>query len=1074
MADNNSGVTNEGSLFCLQSDPTCANDAAVNALKAIYGDNFISSFLEPGTFPAAAIRSATDLAPILFRGIAVVAGLLAVAIGFCLVFTNLVSSAQDGEAFGKGSKKSVILLRAGFGMAMLMPTPAGYCLAQIVLMFFILWSNGETNQIYRNVVAASAMSNINASMDGTNNVLADNVDVYGLRGVSLMYFKQAYCTNLLNQNYKSSLFNGDGSAAAPLNQIQSVSPSGFKHLDVTSHKIKGTDQFTHNISNLYLDSTFKTGVGAVTTGPFNESGDGNTPPYHVINLVDKDGVLSPANNPICGSVRIYSPEQSSFDSFISKINLYRNSADKISSVFGREVAGTDDVYREIAQASALIALNKKALVLQTTADIAEWMDKANIPYNLSDASQTDALSNVDFTGLKDAVDQVLIKARLDYQLVDQNTNYTALVQTLVNHLTDRGWTYASGIKQRIISAQSELAFATNRPLVTFNQPNLALLQANISDERKDRFNAAVSAMNMIVESTLGNPEYANGVDPELVAATMPTSIDEDTDATKLSGQLQNQYSSLLGEMKRGIVFSILTGKFEAGTPESLTANKLQASWLNADRDVVENIQRTGEYIAILNFRIMASKYALQATGYGLYAATGYSTTLTGMANTVNKFIDNIIVPPLTKISMYLFVLQTYMAVVIPSMPFFFFITAVVAWYIHTLQAMAGLPFWAIMHMIPEKTFAGSQTQGYVTVMALFLRPILTLVGLFSAFILANPILIYVTDAFFAMQENLLSSNGSVGSSIYHIFVEILTFFNWIIVYCTLMLQVCYMIFGLAGTLPDSVLRWMGSTLNGGGWGESNAKGAIDAGAKTSVEGDKTSAKMNAQKNSGKPSNDNSSTPNGGDSGGPGGGRSGGGSTPTNSDNGGVDASNSEKSALSSSGVMNGAGAQLSNSGSGVSSAGHTPSETNKQDFMASGGVIGSDGKALNNSELMALNKTRDPNSATGLKRTMGIAGAVGGSIGAIKGVGQGVQNAIASSEGLKGKEKFMTAVKSFGQSVAGSAKDAASSAANYAGHQHFAKFGGLPVNNGSSTSYTQGGSNPNFGQAYANITGAKK
>ena len=55
-----------------------------------------------------------------------------------------------------------------------------------------------------------------------------------------------------------------------------------------------------------------------------------------------------------------------------------------------------------------------------------------------------------------------------------------------------------------------------------------------------------------------------------------------------------------------------------------------------------------------------------------------------------------------------------------------------------------------------------------------------------------------------------------------------------------------------------------------------------------------------------------------------------------------------------------------------------------------------------------------------------------------------------------------------------SAKDAASSAANYAGHQHFAKFGGLPVNNGSSTSYTQGGSNPNFGQAYANITGAKK
>lgn len=1057
----------DSSLFCLQSDPQCANDAAVNTLKSIYGDKFISAFLEPGVFPAAAIPNATDIAPILLGGIAFVAAILAAVVGFCLIFTILTSSAQDGEAFGKGSKKSVIFLRIGFGVAMLSPTGSGYCIAQIILMFFILWSNAETNNIYQKVVAASAMSNINASMDGPSNVLSDNIDVYGLRGVSLMYFKQAYCTNLLNQNYKTSLFNSDGSSTATTDQIRAITPSGMKHLDVTAHGFSGASSFSHEVSNLYKDSTFSTGVGAVTTGPFSDAKvNKSSPPYHVINLVDKDGILSTKNNPICGSIRVFSPEKTPFDTFAAKTKAVLNYKVPI----GREVAGTDAVYKEVSEAATLIALNKKALVLQTTADIATWMASANIPYNLSDATQSDVMSQVDFTGLKQTVDAVLIKSRNDYEMVDKNTNFSELVQTLVSHLTDRGWTYASGIKQRIISAQSELAFATNRPLVTFTQPNLSMLQESVGDERKARFSAAISAMNMIVEDTLGNPEYANGVDPELIASTIPNTIDEDTDANKLSDKLQNQYSSIFGDIKRGIVFSILTGQFETGTPESLTGNKLKASWLDADRDVVENIQRTGEYIGILNFRLMASKYALQAAGYGMYAGTGWSTTLTGFTNALNKVIDNIIVPPLTKISMYLLILQTYMAVVIPSMPFFFFITAVVAWYIHTLQAMAGLPFWAIMHMIPEKTFAGSQTQGYVTIMALFLRPILTLVGLFFGFILANPILIYVTDAFFSMQENLLSSSGALTSSIYHMFIELVTFFNWLIVYCTLMLQVCYMIFGLAGTLPDSVLRWMGSTLNGGGWGESNARGALDSGAKTSVEGDKIGAKMAGAGGKGNAGSQGDGSgggsPNGGGSGGPG--SSGAGPTAATTNNGGVDQSNMEKQAGSTSGVMNGAGAQIDNSSSGVSSSGSAPSSKNQQDFMAAGGVIGSDGKALNNSELLSLNKTRDSNSATGLKRTMAIAGAVGGAVGAIRGIGAAYKGASAAGGGISG------AVKSFGQSVAGSAKENASMASNYAGHQHFAQYGGLPVNDGNSTSYTQGSKNSHFSSAYQNITGAKK
>ncbi|MDC5278267.1 DotA/TraY family protein, partial [Acinetobacter baumannii] len=151
----------------------------------------------------------------------------------------------------------------------------------------------------------------------------------------------------------------------------------------------------------------------------------------------------------------------------------------------------------------------------------------------------------------------------------------------------------------------------------------------------------------------------------------------------------------------------------------------------------------------------------------------------------------------------------YMAVIIPTLPFVFFFFAVIGWVIHIIQAMVGLLLWSIMHMIPERSFVGSQTQGYLTVVALFFRPMLSLMGFFLAFVISDPLLTFTTDNFFMIM-------GAVQFTSYTLIAALWQFFllmAWVFLYCTILLPVMFLIFGLPSSLAESVLAWLGTHLS---------------------------------------------------------------------------------------------------------------------------------------------------------------------------------------------------------------------------------------------------------------------
>ncbi|MFP3507867.1 hypothetical protein SB786_37145, partial [Burkholderia sp. SIMBA_062] len=82
-----------------------------------------------------------------------------------------------------------------------------------------------------------------------------------------------------------------------------------------------------------------------------------------------------------------------------------------------------------------------------------------------------------------------------------------------------------------------------------------------------------------------------------------------------------------------------------------------------------------------------------------------------------------------------------------------------------------------MHMTPDRTFVGSQTQGYLLLLSLFARPALAVLGLFAAVLVSDPVIDYIAQGFFAMRGAVVTSSGNVG-----IISEFLTFAWWFMVF----------------------------------------------------------------------------------------------------------------------------------------------------------------------------------------------------------------------------------------------------------------------------------------------------
>lgn len=738
------------SMYCVTD---CSNDAAVKFLGRVFGEDFIQSYITGG-IPALTAPGVGELAPVIFGGIAQIAMLFGVLL-FALIMTfGLITSAQDGEVFGEGSKKVFILGRIIFSIILLVPTLSGFSTVQVFLMFLVLWSNGETNRFYNNVVSTS-LANPNTSFQSVG-----TSDRYGFRMAGLDIVRQRNCIYVLNAVYANWMPNPSAGA----NQIPTTGGIGPKRYSDGQYYLKRTNKGTTTFLAEYIDDRGELGGGIANlcgSTTFTILGyDPNSLPSWVL----KSAIFS--STVTLNTQRQYDVQLASLKAQVQSIK------------FNNYVLMSDDLNNYVMQ---------------------------TFPKRATDPDYDQQLSMISTEQINTIIQRYIDKTNSDIaNLLGGGTNNTFAVN-LRDAIVSEGWTKSAQAKQKINLVQKDINEAIIQPIVEFTQPELRSLpdDATATQVRK----AVYQVSDYINQRFAQLPVVYADPDMKSIAKAIPQDFtNENISFTSVQAQINDQSSTMLNGFTQNIV-------------ETLTGTN------DPNVDAMTRIQNTGTVMSLG----VASMYGFKALGdAALTAGQAVAETIPGVGDNAARAIKAIqegwwwpvITKMLDKVIFVCAMLAAFMSTVIPAMPYIFFIMAVIGWYLHIIQALAALPLWALLHMTPERSFVGSQAQGYVTLIGLFFRPVLTLSGLWLAFMLSDPTLDFATDAFFSMRGSMMPSNGFLAAA-----NDLLTMGYWLILYCAMIVSICYLIFGLASSLPDSVIGWMGANLLSR-FGETNANQAL--------------------------------------------------------------------------------------------------------------------------------------------------------------------------------------------------------------------------------------------------------
>lgn len=423
-------------------------------------------------------------------------------------------------------------------------------------------------------------------------------------------------------------------------------------------------------------------------------------------------------------------------------------------------------------------------------------------------------------------------------ITNDTSGVDSSLNTFANSLTSDGWAMAGGWYQRIGYIRGKIGSVISEPVGTVTEPSFSGLP---NDSRAVLLqNSVTTVVETVLKKAETKPDYASSstVKPEDMASMIPKNGASDINVGSIKSDMDAKMSSFVNNtMKNSVDIALGTG---ASGVDSISRMKLVGDYLAFSRIAAGVAQVTIE-TAVTALRVVAG-------GVGSVKVFGNGIELDKVTTPIWDWVMAVPIEQLAKLISYLEPMAFYFGVFLPSLPYTIFMIAVAGWVLAVLQSVIAAPLWAVMHMTPERTFVGSQTQGYLLLLSLFARPALAVVGLFGAIVVADPIIDYIAKGFFSMRGAVVSSTGTVGA-----IAEFLTFAWWFIVFGLTLLPVLYMTFGLPQILPDHVLRWIGVGV--ADLGETNAIGQMRnsmsvAGARVSSDSNKSSRIVSGSRNSG--------------------------------------------------------------------------------------------------------------------------------------------------------------------------------------------------------------------------------
>lgn len=488
---------------------------------------------------------------------------------------------------------------------------------------------------------------------------------------------------------------------------------------------------------------------------------------------------------ICGSIKIYSYAPAAASG-------WDNTMDTVNGAAGVFDVATLKANRTAMQTVRIASLEaKQQALVQMMTELDSWVN--TWPSSINETGW-DLVESNRFNQIVNAAQSNMMTTL--FAMMKNDETLANIMKKYMSDVTGDGWIMAGGFYQKMSGIREEFGKIYSESAGDVSPPTLTALPHDAAGQLAR--NSLDTIHRTVLSKALAGADFTPAMGAPRAAdvgALLPSSLD-DLSIDALGSRGDSYFSSMIS-WGMGSITEAMIGS-------------------NGDVDAIARIKTTGDILRVMESSTFAIDKTLDtginalrgaAAVVGSVQILGNGVDLKPVGDVIRDWLHHNILPQLAHIGSWCGVLAFYFGIFLPSLPYTIFMVAVVGWFLQILQSIVAAPLWAVMHMTPDRTFIGSQSQGYLLLLTLFVRPGLIILGLFAAFSLANPIVAYLAKAFFSMRTANVTSSEALGW-----FVEFLTFKDWLVMFGLLLLPIIYMIFGLSQILVDTVLSWISAGI----------------------------------------------------------------------------------------------------------------------------------------------------------------------------------------------------------------------------------------------------------------------
>lgn len=459
-----------------------------------------------------------------------------------------------------------------------------------------------------------------------------------------------------------------------------------------------------------------------------------------------------------------------------------------------------------------LQIEKQSAAITMVHEIDSWVDTWPLSLNSPDWKN---VNSTRFNEIVTAAESEIISKSVE-KGSEAGSDLNGITERYVETITNKGWADAAGWFQRVGAIRTAISSVTSLPAGQVVLPSYVLLPM---DNRTSELSNTVSTVTdtILKKADAHDARKDKAVAPSDIANIIPKSADS-IDISALQSDTDDKLNNMTGHIMNALVDTLVDAEGNSTYIGCGTAGQIGGS--------LNRMKCVGDYLTVIDGSTGTAITLIKSGISALRVTAGAASSVKVMGSGIDAdkvttplwdWAISTVVDSLVTFKRTISIMALYFSVLLPSMPYGIFMIVVVGYYLAVIQALIAVVLWGVMHMTPERSFIGSQTQGYMLIVGLFVRPSLSVLGLFMSILVSDPVIDYVTTTYFSIQGAVSTSTGVIGS-----LAQWYTFTWWMGFYAFILLSVLYMIFALPQVLPDHVLKWINVGISD--LGETSAAG----------------------------------------------------------------------------------------------------------------------------------------------------------------------------------------------------------------------------------------------------------